>query len=146
MQFPRQATGEIELDLGRYELRRGGQRVRLEQKPMELLIYLVSWREQLVSRQEVITKLWRSALFIETEANINNVIRKIRTALGDDSVSPRFVETVVGKGYRFVGPVGVIGTYLPQSRCSVHWAKAEGDEISARRLSRNGDEFQIICR
>ena len=67
MQFPRQATGEIELDLGQYELRRGGQRVRLEKKPMKLLIYLVSWREQLVSRQEVITKLWRSALFIETE-------------------------------------------------------------------------------
>jgi len=115
MEFAKHAAGEIELDLGRYELRRDGRRVRLEKKPMDLLIYLVSRREQLISRQEIITKLWRSALFIETEPNINNVIRKIRTALGDDSASPRFLETVVGKGYRFVGPVRVIGTHLPQS-------------------------------
>jgi DNA-binding winged helix-turn-helix (wHTH) protein/TolB-like protein/Tfp pilus assembly protein PilF len=115
MHFSKHAAGQIELDLGRYELRRDGQRVSLEKKPMDLLIYLVSRREQLVSRQEIIAKLWRSALFIETEPNINNVIRKIRTALGDDSMSPRFLETVVGKGYRFVGPVRVVGTHLPQS-------------------------------
>jgi DNA-binding winged helix-turn-helix (wHTH) protein/tetratricopeptide (TPR) repeat protein len=98
----------IELDLGRYELRRHGRRVRLEKKPMELLIFLVSRRDQLVSRKEIIAKLWRSDLFIDSEPNINNIIRKIRTALGDDSGKPRFLETVVGKGYRFVGPVRVI--------------------------------------
>src|ERR1700756_699148 len=99
---------EIELDLGRYELRRDGRRVKLEKKPMELLIFLVGRREQLVSRQEIVAKLWRSNLFIDTEPNINNIVRKIRTALGDDSEKPRFLETVVGKGYRFVGSVRVI--------------------------------------
>jgi DNA-binding winged helix-turn-helix (wHTH) protein/tetratricopeptide (TPR) repeat protein len=109
------AVSEIELDLGRYELRRAGQRVKLEKKPMELLIFLVGRREQLVSREEIVTKLWRSDLFIDTEPNINNIVRKIRTALGDDSAKPRFLETVVGKGYRFVGPVRVIAARYPQS-------------------------------
>src|SRR6267142_1760893 len=107
--------GVIELDLGRYELRRSGRRVKLEKKPMELLILLVGRREQLVSRKEIVAKLWRSDLFIDTEPNINNIVRKIRTALGDDSAKPRFLETVVGKGYRFVGPVRVIDARYPKS-------------------------------
>src|SRR5580765_8849479 len=115
MQRANRAMGEIELDLGRYELRRRGRRVKLEKKPMELLIFLVGRREQLVSRKEIVAKLWRSDLFIDTEPNINNIVRKIRTALGDDSDRPRFLETVVGKGYRFVGPVRVIHARYPQS-------------------------------
>jgi DNA-binding winged helix-turn-helix (wHTH) protein/TolB-like protein len=111
MPLSKQRPAEIELDLGRYELRREGRRVRLEKKPMELLIYLVSRREQLVLRQEIVAKLWRSAHFIDTEPNINNIIRKIRTALRDDSLKPRFLETVIGKGYRFVGPVRVVGAH-----------------------------------
>ena len=115
MRSTTKAVTEIELDLGRYELRRQGRRVKLEKKPMELLIFLVSRREQLVSRREIVAKLWRSDLFIDTEPNINNIVRKIRTALGDDSAKPRFLETVVGKGYRFVGPVRVIDARYPQS-------------------------------
>src|SRR4029077_12122988 len=115
MRRTRSVMGEIELDLGRYELRRQGQRVKLEKKPMELLIFLVSRREQLVSRQEIVSKLWGSDLFIDTEPNINNIVRKIRTALGDDSANPRFLETVVGKGYRFVGPLRVLDARYPQS-------------------------------
>src|SRR5882757_3468863 len=115
MRRTRPAVNDIELDLGRYELRRQGRRVKLEKKPMELLIFLVGRREQLVSRKEIVSKLWRSALFIDTEPNINNIVRKIRTALGDDSAKPRFLETVVGKGYRFIGPVRVIDARHPQS-------------------------------
>ena len=119
---------EIELDLGRYELRRQGRRVKLEKKPMELLIFLVSRRDQLVSRQEIVGKLWGSDLFIDTEPNINNIVRKIRTALGDDSAKPRFLETVVGKGYRFVGPVRVIDARYPQSDFGPGVVRAVGPE------------------
>ena len=115
MRRRRPTVSEIELDLGRYELRRQGRRVKLEKKPMELLIFLVSRRDQMVSRQEIVGKLWGSDLFIDTEPNINNIVRKIRTALGDDSAKPRFLETVVGKGYRFVGPVRVMDAHYPQS-------------------------------
>src|SRR5439155_18096153 len=115
MRSARPAMSDIELALGRYELRRQGRRVKLEKKPMDLLIFLVGRREQLVSRKEIVTKLWRSDLFIDTEPNINNIVRKIRTALGDDSAKPRFLETVVGKGYRFIGPVRVIDARYPSS-------------------------------
>ena len=104
-------VAEVELDLGRYELRRSGHRVKLEKKPMELLIYLVGRRDQMVSREDIVKKLWRSNLFIDTERNLNNIVRKIRTALGDDSDKQRFLETVVGKGYRFIGPVRVIDAH-----------------------------------
>ena len=120
-------VGEVELDLGRYELRRRGRPVKLEKKPMELLIFLVARREQLVTRRDIITKLWRSDLFVDTEASINNVIRKIRTALGDSSAKPRFLETVVGKGYRFVGPVRVIAARFSRSDFD------EGPAVDANR-------------
>jgi len=110
----RKTVGGVELDLGRYELRRFGRRVKLERKPMELLIFLVSRRDQLVTRDEIVKKLWRSDLFIDSERNLNNIVRKIRTALGDAADRPRFVETVIGKGYRFTGPVRVIGAQYPR--------------------------------
>ena len=115
MRAAKKAIDEVELDLGRYELRRFGRRVKLEKKPMELLIFLIGRRDQMVSREEIVRKLWRSNLFIDTERNLNNIIRKIRTALGDDSDKPRFLETVVGKGYRFIGPVRVIDAQHPRS-------------------------------
>ena len=99
---------QFELDLGRYELRRAGYRIKLEKKPMELLIFLVGRREQLVSREEIVTKLWGSDLYVDTEKSINNIVRKIRSTLSDDPETPVFLETVVGKGYRFVGPLRVI--------------------------------------
>jgi DNA-binding winged helix-turn-helix (wHTH) protein/tetratricopeptide (TPR) repeat protein len=124
-------TPEIELDLGRYELRRNGRRVKLEKMPMELLIFLVSRREQLVSREDIVARLWRSDLFVDTESSINNIVRKIRTALGDDSTKPFFLETVVGKGYRFVGPVRVIGAQ--------HASSFEQSEYgSAQTMQSNG--------
>jgi DNA-binding winged helix-turn-helix (wHTH) protein/tetratricopeptide (TPR) repeat protein len=128
MRRTRPTVGEIELDLGRYELRRQGRRVKLEKKPMELLIFLVGRREQLVSRKEIVAKLWRSDLFIDTEPNINNIVRKIRTALDDDSARPRFLETVVGKGYRFIGPVRVIDARYPQSDSGSGAMRADGRE------------------
>src|SRR5580693_7123260 len=124
MRRTQQATTEIELDLGRYELRRRGRRVKLEKKPMELLIFLVARREQLVSRKDIVTKLWRSDLFIDTEPNINNIVRKIRAALGDSSAKPRFLETVVGKGYRFIGPLRVIDARYPPS--GFEWGAMRG--------------------
>jgi len=115
MRDSKQAIREVELDLGRYELRRFGRRIKLEKKPMELLIFLVGRREQMVSREDIVKKLWHSDLFIDTDRNLNNIMRKVRTALGDNSVKQRFIETIVGKGYRFVGPVRVIDAQYPPS-------------------------------
>ena len=93
---------------------------------MELLIFLVSRREQLVTRDEIVKKLWRSNLFIDSERNLNNIVRKIRTALGDDADRPRFVETVIGKGYRFIGPVRVIGAQYPRADLDAFESRENG--------------------
>jgi len=112
----RPSSGDIELDLGRYELRRAGHRIKLEKKPMELLIFLAGRRDQLVSRRDIVSALWKSDPLIDTERNINNIVRKIRTALGDNAEKPRFLETVIGKGYRFVGPMRVISPMFPATQ------------------------------
>ncbi len=96
---------DCELDADGFVLSRAGHRVRLERKPMELLILLAEKQGQLVKREEIIEKIWGKDFFFDAENGINNAIRKIRSALNDDSEQPRFVETAVGKGYRFVAPV-----------------------------------------
>jgi DNA-binding winged helix-turn-helix (wHTH) protein len=139
MRSASRGLAEIELDLGRYELRRHGRRVRLEKKPMELLIFMVARREQLIPRKEIAAKLWPSDLFIDTETNINNIVRKIRTALGDNSAKPRFLETVVGKGYRFIGPVRVIDARFPQS----HYEQNPSGDVSHPRASEWGERSSL---
>jgi TolB-like protein/DNA-binding winged helix-turn-helix (wHTH) protein/Tfp pilus assembly protein PilF len=94
--------GEFALDCNRYELLRAGRPLKLERIPMELLILLVTRGGNLVSRQEIIERLWGNDVFLDTEHGINTAIRKIRLALKDDPERPRFVQTVTGKGYRFV--------------------------------------------
>ena len=94
--------GEFELDCARYELRRNGRALKIERIPMELLILLAEKDGNIVTRQEIIDRLWGKDVFVDTEHGINTAIRKVRQALRDDPEQPRFVETVTGKGYRFV--------------------------------------------
>ena len=96
---------DYQLDPDGFELRRAGHRLRLERKPMELLILLAEKQGQLVKREEIIEKIWGKDFFFDAENGINNAVRKIRSALNDDPEQPRFVETSVGKGYRFIAPV-----------------------------------------
>jgi TolB-like protein/DNA-binding winged helix-turn-helix (wHTH) protein len=98
---------EFQLDCASFELRRQGraqksERVSLERIPMELLILLLERRGSVVTRQEIVDRLWGKDVFVDTEHGINTAIRKIRQALKDDPDNPRFVLTVSGKGYRFV--------------------------------------------
>jgi TolB-like protein/DNA-binding winged helix-turn-helix (wHTH) protein len=106
---------DFELDLARYELRRGGRVERLEKLPMELLILLSERRGQLVTRAEILERLWGRNVFLQADAAINTAVRKVRRALGDDPEEPRFLETVVGKGYRFVGAITVLPGIEPAS-------------------------------
>jgi TolB-like protein/DNA-binding winged helix-turn-helix (wHTH) protein/tetratricopeptide (TPR) repeat protein len=97
--------GEFTLDQSRYRLQRGDRVLRLEKRPMELLILLVERRGELVSRDEIAGRLWSKDVFVDVEHGINTAIRKVRQVLGDDPEKPRFVETVIGKGYCFAAPV-----------------------------------------
>jgi len=93
---------EFELDFGQFQLYRNGERVSLEGLPLQLLMHLVENQKQLVTREQIADALWGKDVFVDIEQGINTAIRKIRIALGDDSGQPRFLQTVVGRGYRFV--------------------------------------------
>lgn len=101
-------AGQLRLDRERYQLLDGERPVHLERQCMELLILLVERRGQLVTRDQIAARLWGESVFVDTDRNITSIVRKLRQALKDDPDNPRYVETVVGKGYRFVGPLEVV--------------------------------------
>ncbi|MGC2398711.1 MAG: winged helix-turn-helix domain-containing protein [Acidobacteriaceae bacterium] len=96
---------EFDLDLERYELRRSGRALRLERKPMELLILLLKSEGRLVRREAINRHLWGENILQDTEHSVNTAVNKLRYILRDDPRSPRFIQTVVGQGYRFIGKV-----------------------------------------
>jgi len=96
---------EFELDPGAYELRRAGKSVSLTGQPLEVLLLLVERAGALVSREELAERLWGGRGFGDVDAAIHTAVLKIRRALGDAQGTPRFVETVPRKGYRFVALV-----------------------------------------
>jgi len=95
----------FDLDVAGYRLSRNGRPIRIERQPMDLLILLVANRQRLVTRAEIVDALWGKDVFVDVETGVHTAIRKIRLALHDSPESPTFVETVSGKGYRFVAPV-----------------------------------------
>ncbi len=96
---------DLELDRISYELRRASRAVKLERIPLDILLLLVERRGQLVTREDIIGKIWGKDVFLDTDSSINGAIRKIRQALKDDPENPVFVQTVTGKGYRFIAAV-----------------------------------------
>src|SRR5215210_2760951 len=100
--------GEFELEGGAYQLRRNGHPVPIERQPMDLLLLLVQRRRQLVARSEIVDSLWGKDVFVDVETGVHTAIRKIRRALHDSPDAPLFVETVPGKGYRFIATVEVV--------------------------------------
>ena len=96
---------DFELDLRSYELRRSGRVLKLERIPMELLLLLIEERGHLVTRDRIIERIWGKDVFLDTDNSINAAIRKIRQVLKDDPEQPRFVQTITGRGYRFIASV-----------------------------------------
>ena len=125
---------EYELDPGGFELRRAGHRIRLERKPMELLILLAENQGQLITRDQIIEKIWGKGLFFDAENGINNAVRKIRSALNDDAEQPRFVETTFGKGYRFIAPVERVAEPLAWSAPTATVSSVQSPTFRSRRL------------
>jgi TolB-like protein/DNA-binding winged helix-turn-helix (wHTH) protein/Flp pilus assembly protein TadD len=114
--FPSSVSGDMpadvmkfgdgfELDRNSYELRRAGRALKLERIPLDILFLLAERRGQLVTREDIIGKIWGKDVFLDTDSSINGAIRKIRQVLRDDPESPVFVQTVTGKGYRFIAVV-----------------------------------------
>ncbi len=128
--------GEFELFPERFELCRAGHALRLERKPVEMLILLTVGNGRVVTRTEIAEHLWGSEVFGDTEHGINTAVRKLRQALKDDPEKPRFIQTVPRLGYRFLAP---ISTYpeLTASPSPSAVANTPGDPVSFPPASRS---------
>jgi cholera toxin transcriptional activator len=99
--------GVFEVDLAAGELRKNGARIRLQEQPFQVLAALLQNAGQVVTRDELREKIWPADTFVDFDHSLNTAVNKIREALGDSASSPRFVETMARRGYRFIGPVDV---------------------------------------
>jgi DNA-binding winged helix-turn-helix (wHTH) protein len=132
--------GSFEADLRKMELRREGIRLRLERKPWLLLLALLERPGEVVTRAELERRLWGEGVFVDFEHGVNVAVKKVRSVLCDSPEAPRYIETVAGVGYRFIGeveailpavrfgenaapppPAGVAEVVLVQPRASRFW-------------------------
>jgi DNA-binding winged helix-turn-helix (wHTH) protein len=97
--------GIFEADLDVRELRKQGRRLRLQDQPFAVLAILLERAGEIVSREELRQKLWSADTFVDFDHSLNTAINKIREVLGDSASSPRFVETLARRGYRFIAEV-----------------------------------------
>jgi DNA-binding winged helix-turn-helix (wHTH) protein len=95
----------FEVDLAAGELRKNGSRIRLQEQPFQILVYLLDRAGDVVTREELRQKLWPADTFVDFDHSLNTAINKLREALGDSASSPRYVETMARRGYRFLAPV-----------------------------------------
>jgi DNA-binding winged helix-turn-helix (wHTH) protein len=102
---PRYRFGVFEVDAATGELRRQGLRVKLNTQPFQVLLMLLDRPGQLLTREEISRELWPDGTFVDYEHGVNSAINRIREALGDTAASPRFLETLARRGYRFIAPV-----------------------------------------
>jgi Tol biopolymer transport system component/DNA-binding winged helix-turn-helix (wHTH) protein len=111
------ATFEVDVQTG--ELRKGGVRIRLQEQPFKVLVMLLERPGELVTRNELKQRLWTESEFGDFDQGINVAIKKLRTALGDASDNPRFIETLSRRGYRFIAPVNAVNGETTSSTAPV---------------------------
>lgn len=102
--------GAFELDLVSGELRKNGVRIRLQEQPFRVLAMLLERPGEMVSREDLHSKLWPGDTFVDFDHGLNTAVNKLREALGDAAANPRFVQTVARRGYRFIAPAQVNGS------------------------------------
>jgi predicted ATPase len=106
----------FEADLSAHRVRRAGREVHLQRIPFQLLCLLIDRRGQLVTREEIVERIWGKGVFIDSENAINTAVRKLRRALNDDAKVPRLIITVPSRGYRFDAALGTANEPLQVRR------------------------------
>src|SRR5580658_10824999 len=104
----RLSFGLYEIDVQTGELWKAGFRIKLQGQPFKVLTVLLEKPGQVVTREELQTRLWGKDTVVDFDHSLGTAINKIREALGDSAENPRFIETLARRGYRFIAPVGVI--------------------------------------
>jgi len=134
--------GVFEVDLRAGQLRKHGLQVRLQEQPFQVLVMLLEHPGEIITREELQKRLWPADTFVDFDHGLNKAINKIRDALGDSAESPRFVETVARRGYRFLAEVRVADApplrapELATETQGKDRADASGKSAAHRRLER----------
>ncbi len=118
--IPRQFRfGAFEVNEAVGELRKNGIRIKLHAQPFQILVMLLERPSELVTREEMRRRLWDEDTFVDFDHGLNTAVNKLREALGDLASQPRHIETVPGKGYRFLAPVTMETLMVEVSQASV---------------------------
>ena len=120
--------GNFEVDLRAGELRKQGKRIKLQGQPLLVLKVLLERPGEIVTRDEVRSQIWSADTFVDFDNSLNTAINKLREALGDSADSPRFIETLPRRGYRFIAPVSRIQADVPTED------RRKGVDAHSRRL------------
>src|SRR5438445_7720205 len=136
--------GVFEVDLRAGELRKHGLQIRLQEQPFQVLAILLEHGREVVTREELQKKLWSADTFVDFDQGLNKAINKIREALSDSAETPRFVETVARRGYRFLAEVTVVDAAAQKGREPANKAAfqtrdrdrtpSSGEQAARRRL------------
>jgi TolB-like protein/DNA-binding winged helix-turn-helix (wHTH) protein len=110
---PTYCFGAFELDSRTGELRKKGMKIRLQGQPVDILVMLLQHPRETVTRQDLQKKLWPDDTFVDFDQSLNNAMKRLRAALGDNAESPHFIETLPRRGYRFIGSVNANGSSQP---------------------------------
>src|SRR6478735_8657102 len=97
--------GEFEADLRAAELRRRGLRLKMQMQPFQVLIALLERPHDVVTREELRQRLWPEDTFVDFDHGLNTAVAKLRETLGDSASTPKYVETIAKRGYRFLADV-----------------------------------------
>jgi DNA-binding winged helix-turn-helix (wHTH) protein len=126
--------GPFEFDLRGAELRKNGERVRLQEQPYQLLVKLLERHGELVSREELRSTLWKQGTFVDFETGLNTAVKRLRETLGDSADSPEFIETLPRKGYKFIAPVEApVSQRTQEPGPSLEHETPEGNKLPKRR-------------
>jgi DNA-binding winged helix-turn-helix (wHTH) protein len=131
--------GIYEADLATGELRKNGTLIRLQEQPFQILAMLLERPGELVTREELRTKLWAADTFVDFDHSLNTAVNKIREALGDSASNPRFVQTVARRGYRFIAPVQSNEKTLTGTSVAAPIEPADPEPIAKRELAKAVD-------
>lgn len=125
--------GAFEADESTGELRKNGVRIKLHSQPFQLLVMLLERPSELVTREEMRQRLWGNDTFVDFDHGLNSAVNKLREALSDSASQPKHIETIAGKGYRYIGPVEVSE---PVARTSVAGVTKENSASTSPALDR----------
>ncbi len=134
--------GVFELDAAAGELRKSGILIRVAPQPFKLLLLLTSRPGELVTREEIREAIWGKETYVDFDQGLNVCVRQIRAALSDDAATPRYVETLPRRGYRFIAPVQAVG---PAGEVDVLPAPPSGPVLRGRRILIGAAAALAIC-